>query len=537
MRVALPPPPVPHPSTAWGAEVAARRLIENFREHCSDIEFQTLMAGVESAEPSRRATAQPTLGTVSGSFAAGAVSPGWDLVHDVLARDPRRYSYLRSVGQMCFPFVVTHHALCHPTVLEDFFVPLLLARGQPYDAVVCTSRPARAAVVNLLEICREGLASVYGGRAPTFEGQLPVIPLGVDTRLFRPRDKDDVRRQLRVPADACVILWVGRFSPWSKADLLPLVRAYGLLRQRNPDANTLLVLVGTDAEGYGGVLERCAALLGLESCVRIERTMPQVPVHLWYSASDIFVSPIDNAQETFGIAPVEAMASGLPQVVSDWDGHRDTVVHGDTGFRVRTFWAACDEDAVASWAVWGNGEGSMLLVARTVAYDLGEMVGYLEQLLRSVDLRNKMGVASRARAVAEFAWPVIVGRYVELWNELAACSRRFRPPAPRPGLIMPAFFRAFAGYASHVLAGDSRVRINPDAGEGLSEEPSLSIEVHPAVERGAQGIHRVLSGLADQGGELTVDALTAAMASEGYSVTEVRRLVLRGLKYGLLQVA
>ncbi|OYW53175.1 MAG: hypothetical protein B7Z31_12140, partial [Rhodobacterales bacterium 12-65-15] len=53
------------------------------------------------------------------------------------------------------------------------------------------------------------------------------------------------------------------------------------------------------------------------------------------SASDIFVFPVDNLQETFGLAPVEAMAAGLPVIVSDWDGMKDTVTD-TTGFRIPT---------------------------------------------------------------------------------------------------------------------------------------------------------------------------------------------------------
>ena len=55
----------------------------------------------------------------------------------------------------------------------------------------------------------------------------------------------------------------------------------------------------------------------------------------WASA-DIFCSLSDNIQESFGLTPVEAMAAGLPCVVSDWDGYRDTVRHGEDGFRVDT---------------------------------------------------------------------------------------------------------------------------------------------------------------------------------------------------------
>ena len=46
------------------------------------------------------------------------------------------------------------------------------------------------------------------------------------------------------------------------------------------------------------------------------------------AASDMALSLVDCLQETFGLTPVEAMASGLPAVVSDWNGYRDTVVEG-----------------------------------------------------------------------------------------------------------------------------------------------------------------------------------------------------------------
>ena len=54
------------------------------------------------------------------------------------------------------------------------------------------------------------------------------------------------------------------------------------------------------------------------------------------TASDMAISLVDCLQETFWLAPVEAMASGLPVVVSNWDGYRDTVVDGRTGYLIET---------------------------------------------------------------------------------------------------------------------------------------------------------------------------------------------------------
>ena len=50
-----------------------------------------------------------------------------------------------------------------------------------------------------------------------------------------------------------------------------------------------------------------------------------------WAAADVFISLADNAQEAFGLTPLEAMAASLPCIVSDWNGYRDTVRDGVDG--------------------------------------------------------------------------------------------------------------------------------------------------------------------------------------------------------------
>ena len=57
---------------------------------------------------------------------------------------------------------------------------------------------------------------------------------------------------------------------------------------------------------------------------------------LTFLAGDIFISLSDNIQETFGLTPLEGMASGLPVIVSDWNGYKDTVKDKENGFRIKT---------------------------------------------------------------------------------------------------------------------------------------------------------------------------------------------------------
>ena len=523
MHVALPFPHEAHPDIALGADYSSRRLIDSIRTHAPEV----------------------MLDIFSQQVAPTHASPGsWDLLHDVRpAGDPRRYFSSRSRLRKRFPIVHTHHAINYPYYLDRYFLPLLLARAQEYDAVVCQSAASRAAFENLLSICAEAVARDYR-RNVRYDGQLPVIPNGVDTDLFRPRDTADVRHQLRLPADAFVLLWLGRLSATTKADLIPLLNAYALLRERNQDRRLLLVLVGTDQEHYGSVLSRYAATLGLAEHVRLEPVRPKDPAHLWYSAADVFVSPVDNVQESFGNTPIEAMASGVPQVVTDWDGYRDTVRHGETGFRVRTYWAPCDDDAVIRWTDWGDAATSQALLAQAVAYDPSELTAYLECLVRSPQLRLAMSVASRTLAVREFAWSAIARRYVDCWKDLVERSSRSAAPAPAPIDIEPAYFRAFAGYASHILSDDAVIRIHPDLTDACDDEEGIAAAGYESAQEGmpapdvqmAHGLELVLEAVGTARDGMSITQVIASADARAYAANDIRRLVLRGIKYGLLQV-
>ena len=67
----------------------------------------------------------------------------------------------------------------------------------------------------------------------------------------------------------------------------------------------------------------------------VDGTDPETRYGVW-RAADIFTSLSDNIQETFGLVIIEAMSCGLPVVASDWNGYRDLVVDGETGFLVPT---------------------------------------------------------------------------------------------------------------------------------------------------------------------------------------------------------
>jgi len=168
----------------------------------------------------------------------------------------------------------------------------------------------------------------------------------VDTETFRPRDKRDARKLLSLPQDKLILLCFARFSAHEKMDLLPLLRGFKrILEECNEEASNLLLLLAGDDERYhyAQEVEKFAEALKIADNVRFLKNPSFVEGPLIYSAADIFISFADNFQESLGITVLEAMASGLPAIVSDWDGYKDIVLHGKTGFRVPTYWAGCEE--------------------------------------------------------------------------------------------------------------------------------------------------------------------------------------------------
>ncbi|MEU7468349.1 glycosyltransferase [Streptomyces sp. NPDC044984] len=146
----------------------------------------------------------------------------------------------------------------------------------------------------------------WGVPAPRIE----VVPNGIDLDRFRfdPERREHTRRRLGLPRGAFVVGGVGRLTRGKRFDVL--VRALTLL----PEDHWLL-LVGGGPEEH--VLRRTAHEAGVAGRVLFTGERPVVPdgtpgpdLPSLTAAMDLFASP--SAEEAFGLAAVEALASGLP---------------------------------------------------------------------------------------------------------------------------------------------------------------------------------------------------------------------------------
>lgn len=395
---------------------------------------------------------------------ASEFAKGWDAWFDDSGNYSNPFDLRANFATSAYPILFSHHTVTYPNHLNNRYLPLLLSETLPCDSFVCTSHAARKLIANQLQHIGDALMESHGLH-PAFHGRLDVIPLGVDTEIFRPRSKDACRSHFGFSKKEILILYFGRISVIDKADLFPLAQAYAELRRRNPDAQLTLAISGRGYKGYDQLLKQKLKEADLSAGVIFVPGISEEELPLLYSAADIFVSLADNIQECFGQTPLEAMACGLPQVISDWDGYRETVAHGETGFLIPTYWMQCDSDLGPLSQVFSdNWQPDHFRLAQSVAIDGHELVSRLEQLVRNPDLRARMSEASRQRAVSCFSWKKIISDYHQLAAELRPIADRLPYSKPKQrSYRQPDYFHFAQHFATTILDESTVVVRSPSA--------------------------------------------------------------------------
>jgi glycosyltransferase involved in cell wall biosynthesis len=349
----------------------------------------------------------------------------------------------------------------------DSIAESLIAPVQPWDAIVCTSAAVRGAVGRLLAMQGEYLRQRLG--ATRIEGPaLPVIPLGVDCAALAPDPAARIewRRRLGIGERDVAVLHHGRLSFHAKGHPLPMFLALARAAAAAPaGAKVVLVLSGwfadeTQRRAFADQAKAVAPDLPIRL---VER--PEVGTTL-RSAADIFTLLSDNIQESFGLAPVEALAAGLPVVGTDWNGLKDTIRHGETGFRVPTTLAGPMLDLAERHDAGLDSYDSFIAgAAQFTAVDVPAATEAFAALIGDAGLRARMGQAARRDALARFDWQVVIGQWRALWEELAAMrhAARAERAAPRRGEETvphrPDPSVLFADYPTRRLAPETRLAL------------------------------------------------------------------------------
>lgn len=210
-----------------------------------------------------------------------------------------------------------------------------------------------------------------------------VIPNAVDHRRFRPDvDGSEIRTSLSIPADAPLVLLVGRIVPHKGIEHFIEAARYV------PEARFVIA-------GEGSLLEpmkRLATSMGVEERVHFlgrvtEERLPEV-----YAACDVFVLPSVSRLEAFGIVALEAMATAKPVIVADIPGVREMIEDGRDG----------------------------LLADPVNPADLGEKI---RRLLADPEARRTMGQRGREKVLESFGIERVTDRIEAMYRGVLNRSR------------------------------------------------------------------------------------------------------------------
>jgi glycosyltransferase involved in cell wall biosynthesis len=431
------------------------------------------------------------------------------------------------------------HTLSSEMSLRHLF-DLLTTPVMPWDALVCTSQAALTLVRDAMAQSADYLSWRIGQPVQPPILQLPVIPLGVHAGDFATSDtaRATARQRLGIAEDEIVVLYAGRLSFSGKAHPVSMLRGLQAAHERT-GRKVVLIQAGSFFNDAIARLYRDAAA----------KFSPDVrPLFVdggdfaaysasWHAA-DLFASLADSIQETFGLTPVEAMAAGLPVVVSDWNGYKDTVRDGVDGFRIRS-WAppAAADDMIARDHETHTGNFDMYLVRAggAISIDQRQLNDRLSDLVGDVALRARMGAAGRARVRSDYDWSILYPRYQALWDELAAIrTAHAREPewiariagAPLHHPVAPDPYALFAHYPTALIEPGTRVEAVPGASlagfEAMARDPLFAFANPPA-----ELVAALLGALARP---CTIGEIVAASGQDLRKVTDAAaRLAKMGL--------
>jgi UDP-glucose:(heptosyl)LPS alpha-1,3-glucosyltransferase len=195
--------------------------------------------------------------------------------------------------------------------------------------------------------CRRFLAvseparKIFLGEYPIDPARVTVVHPGIDLSPYAKLDRERCRREIRgrfgIGPDEPLILFVS--MNFAIKGLDHLLRGLGCLREKDLSARFRLLVIGRgDEKRYRGM----ACDLGIGDSVLFAGAVAREKLPEFYLAGDLYA--MLSRFDTFGMVVLEAMAAGLPVLISGSVGARDIVREGENGFVVEN---PADPEAVA----------------------------------------------------------------------------------------------------------------------------------------------------------------------------------------------
>ena len=304
-------------------------------------------------------------------FQALVRSQGVDVLHTHGMWEPMLPACAAIARSHDVPYVVTPHGMLDPYTLS-------VSRTKKRIALATTHRGflRKAAFVHVLNADEATLAEPVLHGTPT-----RVIPNGIFLEEFEATPPAGTFRAAHPSlGDRPYVLFLSRLA--HKKGLDYLADAFALLNERLPDVD--LVVAGPD-DGQRAFFESAVAAHGLAD--RVHVVGPQYGVNKLAVLRDASVFCLPSRQEGFSIAITEALAMGLPVVVTKACHYPEVTEVG----------AGAETDLDASQVA----DGLHLILSDPVRAD-------------------QMGEAGRTLVRERFTWPSVAGLTIKCYNEILA---------------------------------------------------------------------------------------------------------------------
>lgn len=210
--------------------------------------------------------------------------------------------------------------LClNPRHFSLLFLEKMIFKKNCYTYITCISEQCKRELIRHYQLAPDDIEVIYNG---------------VDIKVFTPHNRlthrDTVRAQYTIAPDDVLVLFVG--SGFKRKGLRHIIAALSLIDA--PQKVKLLVVGKGNVRDY----QRFAQKKGVHDKLVFAGVCRHV--HEIYAGGDIFVFP--SEYDAFGTACLEAMASGLPVIVSKASGVSELVTHGSDGFIINHPIDACE---------------------------------------------------------------------------------------------------------------------------------------------------------------------------------------------------
>lgn len=296
-----------------------------------------------------------------------------DIVHAHVGVPPASIAAIWYAKRKKKPLVVTYHG----DAQEDFGSPIRKIGVSLYNKYVLGKIFSSADVIispSEYYINESRFLGKYRDKTIT-------IANGVDIENFDISDsKEDCRKQIGLPLDKVIILFVGQLTPYKGPDVL--VKAMPTIIKKIP--NAILVFVGSGE--MSDELKYLSKKLGVDKCIQFAGFVEENLKPLYYKSADVFALPSSIKMEVFPIVFLEASAARLPMVVSDLDTFKCIIEDGYNGIVTKRG----DENNLADALIY---------------------------LLGNVDIRGKMGMNARKK-VEDYSWEKIAEETERLYRRL-----------------------------------------------------------------------------------------------------------------------